>query len=521
MSQANVEALCKAAERGQVARIRELLSEGTPVDGKDKIGSTPLMHAAESGQVEAVRVLLDAGADPTIKLAGSTILRMVKDQIAMAGMDDGIARLLPKLREIESILKQAASAPKVVQHASSKVSSSKSPPAVDNKPPQEDAAIKAKAKALLKAADQGDAEKIRQLLNDGAPLETLNENKWTPIMLAARGGHAEVFRILVDAGANLHHRGLSDSDLIGSAAEGGNVEIIQFLLSKGHAVEGYWEPRSREEKRMGNFTPLMNAALNGHMDAVKVLLAAGADRDAKFDGETALKRVQQSIKFPFGDKEIALVPKWKAIVELLKQRATGSKSDEDQLTREVEAFAKNAIRPEYNQLLQQLTSECGKGKPWKPVADHGIAAKNVLLLALKDCKNEQQLATLQKTARNAGCHLVLAEPWLPGQSAKLVLFPTNNPYAVILACGTEGANYSVDTQAIITWLKQVEKQNPFELILCNHESICCRFHGEVKGASKLTKSMVEICPNVLDDFEDAATLAACLKKEKTIYLRWD
>lgn len=521
MSDGQIDALCKAVQRGNVEKIRELLAEGVAVNGKDRIGMTPLMHAAQKGHVESVKILLAAGADPHIKAMGDTVLRLIKDHIAIAKMDDSTAKLIPKLKEIETLLKNAPAVPQAKPAEKTEKAPGRHQQAAANASSQADVALNAKAKALRKAATRGDAEKVRQALKDGAPLETLNENKWTPIMLAAQGGHAEVFRILVDAGANLQHRGLSDTDLIGCAAEGGNVEILQFLLKTGHPVEGYWNPRSREEKRMGNFTPLMNAALNGHLDAVRVLLAAGADRDAKFDGETTLKRVQQNIKFPHGEKEVALVPRLKAIAELLQGRAASSKSEEDEFVREVEAFTTNAARPEYSHLLQLLNSECGKGKPWQPVADHGLEAAKVLSFTLKHCKNEQQLESLQKAAREAGCHLVLAEPWVPGESAKWTLFPTSNPYAVVAACGTEGANHSVNTQDIIAWLRQVEMQNPFDLTLCNHESVGCHFHGQVKSASKLAKSMAEICPSVLDELDDAATLANCIKKERSIYLRWD
>jgi hypothetical protein len=340
-------------------------------------------------------------------------------------------------------------------------------------------------------------------------------------MLAAQGGHAEAFRVLVDAGANLQHRGLSDTDLIGCAAEGGNVEILQLMLDMGHPVEGFWNPRSRDEKRMGNFTPLMSAAVSGHVDIVRILLAAGADRAAKFDGETAFMRVQQSIKFPVGEDDAALVPRWKAIAELLKNRLGGGEPDDEKYRREVESFSKNAARPECARLRQELTTICGKGTPWKPVPDHGIAAGNVVTFTLKGCKSEQELWSLQKSAREAKCHFVLAEPWLAGEPAKLVFFPTNDKIAVLAVWGTEGANYSVNTWAIIDWLRKLDRDNPFDVVLCNHESVGIRFRSAVKNAAKMIKHMAEICPGVLDEVEDDAILAASLNKDKSFSLRWD
>jgi ankyrin repeat protein len=55
-----------------------------------------------------------------------------------------------------------------------------------------------KEDALLKAAQAGMAEKLRQLLAAGAPLEARDVNRKTPVMLAAEGGHIAAFRMLVE-----------------------------------------------------------------------------------------------------------------------------------------------------------------------------------------------------------------------------------------------------------------------------------------------------------------------------------
>lgn len=55
--------LLKAAETGDTAAVRALLSEGAEVDERTSHGDTALMRAAASGHVEMVLLLLDAGAD--------------------------------------------------------------------------------------------------------------------------------------------------------------------------------------------------------------------------------------------------------------------------------------------------------------------------------------------------------------------------------------------------------------------------------------------------------------------------
>lgn len=58
-----IPALAVAAGAGDLAAVRGLLAEGTPVDATDPIGFTPLTYAARAGAADIVRVLAEAGAE--------------------------------------------------------------------------------------------------------------------------------------------------------------------------------------------------------------------------------------------------------------------------------------------------------------------------------------------------------------------------------------------------------------------------------------------------------------------------
>ena len=58
----NEASLHKAAQRGNVRKIRQILDNGTEVDTKDQEGRTPLYLATAYGRYEVVKILLKYGA---------------------------------------------------------------------------------------------------------------------------------------------------------------------------------------------------------------------------------------------------------------------------------------------------------------------------------------------------------------------------------------------------------------------------------------------------------------------------
>ncbi len=244
---------------------------------------------------------------------------------------------------------------------------------------------KSQTKGLFKAAKSGDVAKLRELLASGVPIEATDLNHMTAVMLAAQTGQAEAFRVLVETGANLHAVAMCQIDLLECAAEGGNVEIVHFLIETGLPLEGHWQPKSQAARREGHLTPLLNAALNGHVEVVRVLLKAGADHQAKFDGQTALKMAKGEIKYPIVPDHAERKQQYQEIVALLSESPAGSEPPDDSAAREVARFAENAGRPAYLQLRQLLTERCGTPRPWQPLPDHGLPAAEVVGFTLARC----------------------------------------------------------------------------------------------------------------------------------------
>ena len=63
MDNAKANQLLKAAKKGDIAKIQQLLSSGAPIEATDMNRMTAVMLAAQAGQAEAFRMLVEAGAN--------------------------------------------------------------------------------------------------------------------------------------------------------------------------------------------------------------------------------------------------------------------------------------------------------------------------------------------------------------------------------------------------------------------------------------------------------------------------
>lgn len=122
---------------------------------------------------------------------------------------------------------------------------------------------------LTAACINGNAAMIEAFLNAGAdPNATLPEGE-TALMTAARTGKADALKVLLAHGANVHAKEgwKAQTALMWAAAEN-HAEAVKMLTEVGADINA---------RANGGFTPLLFAVRAGASDAVRVLLAAGAN----------------------------------------------------------------------------------------------------------------------------------------------------------------------------------------------------------------------------------------------------
>jgi hypothetical protein len=380
-----------------------------------------------------------------------------------------------------------------------------------------------KMSPLFKAVKHGDTAKLRELLASGEPVDPQDHERNTPLMRAAESGNAEAFHALIEAGADVHALGMQQADVLEAAAEGGNLEIMSHLLDKGLPIEGHWQPRTEVTRRMGHMTPLFQAAINGRVDAVRLLLKRGANPNVKFDDKNMIAHTKDMASLHKLDGELEEEQNCRAVIALLRTaQPIEAAGGQPTLAQEVAKFAAAAKQVDYQNVLQDLEQRLGKSSNWQPAPDHGCPDAIAHSFTRRACKSSKELEALIDEVAAAGFSLVFSELWAPGEDAKLVLFPTSNPLAVVTATGTEGANYGVAAGNVTEWLSKLGEKNPFRLRYCGIDMVGGLFLGPLKQAKQVAEQMIELCPCCLDEgFDSAEELAQAMKKHLEFLLRWD
>ena len=152
--------------------------------------------------------------------------------------------------------------------------------------------------SLHKAVREGDADRVRKLLDAGADVNGRNSSKavkllrggtplqWTSLHYAAYYGHLEIAEILISRGADLDADDPYYSTPLYLAVEEGHPEVVEFLISKGAKVN--------VKSSSSGYTPLHRAAWG---PVALMLLEKGAKVNARDnDGKTALDQATWSDK---------------------------------------------------------------------------------------------------------------------------------------------------------------------------------------------------------------------------------
>jgi len=244
-----------------------LLAEGADVSARDQFPcATPLHYAAEKGHKEIAELLIAKGADVNAKdTRGRTPIDLAMNQ----GRKE-IAKLL--LSKSGDISLHAAAYIGDLQRVEKFIDDGAD---VDTKD-QEGQTV------LHHAAKAGEIEVIELLIAKGADVKAKDKRNFTPLHEAVRGRHKDVVALLIDNGANVNARARWGYTPMYYAAWSGITEVVELLVEKGADINA---------KDEWDWTPLHYMAQHDYYrDMAEFLIAKGVDVNAEDKwGQTPLE----------------------------------------------------------------------------------------------------------------------------------------------------------------------------------------------------------------------------------------
>jgi len=288
-----------AAERGNVEMLKWLIARGADINAKSTDGSTPLGDAASAGQLDSIKALLAAKADPDTAdnyghapmshAAEGNNLEVVKTLLGAKADPNGGKLDAPLFCAIKGgntnlveLLLRAGANPNLPGRLDYQITGYR-PGQTSTLAP------------LELAIAQDHAEIVKLLLRFKADPNG-NNFLGKPLIFDALP-NAEILEVMLDAGADPNQAGADGEPPLMklysfSESSERNVAFARLLVVHGAKVN--------VQDKQGN-TPLVVAVFRGDHELMKLLLANGADVNARrpLDGATVLHLAVQS-----GNREI-------------------------------------------------------------------------------------------------------------------------------------------------------------------------------------------------------------------------
>jgi hypothetical protein len=144
--------------------------------------------------------------------------------------------------------------------------------------------------------------------------------------------------------------------------------------------------------------------------------------------------------------------------------------------------------------VERLTGSKGQ----RGEAPSGERLHGVVLFETRRNAGFDLVTTHQERLRASGSFLFVYEHGHGFKPDVVGLAPTLDKFDVVRRVQTDAANHAHDTVAVVAWLREIDRDEPFRLVGAGMDFVEGAFEGPVKDRRKLAERIYSFCPDFVD-----------------------
>lgn len=141
-----------------------------------------------------------------------------------------------------------------------------------------------------------------------------------------------------------------------------------------------------------------------------------------------------------------------------------------------------------------------------------------------EINTEKVLEELHDPLKAKGYYLFVLERnyGIAGQKDMMAILKTTDQFEVLKHIETNGINYDIDNDSVVSIMRDLDKKYQFDLIGANGEWCEFTIKSEDVDWKKLAEDAYRVCPDLIDQGEGSLEdLVTSMQQTKRLYFWWD
>ena len=172
--------------------------------------------------------------------------------------------------------------------------------------------------------------------------------------------------------------------------------------------------------------------------------------------------------------------------------------------------------------LSQLKTVFSEYLPETKKIEQTVTRHNGITFSTDQERARKIILQLKDSLKAKGYRIFLSEMHFGYSPDQVAIIKTKDQFDILRIKQTDGINYGLDNNAVITQIKKWHEMYPFEITGADLDWMEAEFIQQPKDMLEFAEEVYKFCPDVVEQgTETVERLAQEMKRSNTLYLWWD